>query len=146
MHTITEVWIDEARSDVQSLLHLLEDARNKLFAEEMALLSRFTIYEPPLGGKFPRATYDRIITEIQTIVISMALMVHTTKDLGGLSTQREERWLHHLARVIKSTDFNAHIITSLLSSLCCCIEWISITSVSFSTGAFSIRGETTEAQ
>jgi len=47
----------------------------------------------------------------------MALMAQITKGLGGLSTQKEERWLLHLTRVIESTDFNAHVVTSLICHL-----------------------------
>jgi Aromatic acid exporter family member 2 len=123
MHTTIEVWIHEAESGTHSPPRILDDARNRLFAEEMSLLTalwtyhNFTVYEPPVGGKFPKATYDRIVSGVQTIVISMALMVQTTRGLNELSTQTEERWLRRLANVIKSADFNAHITTSVLCHL-----------------------------
>jgi hypothetical protein len=123
MHTTIEAWIYEAESQNYSPPRMLDDARNRLFAEEMSLLtalrtySNFTVYEPPVGGKFPKATYDRIISEIQTIVISMASMVQMTRGLNELTKQTEERCLRRLASVIKSTDFNAHIATSVLCHL-----------------------------
>lgn len=123
IHTTVEVWIDEAESQTHSPPRVLDDERNRLFEEQMPLLaalrtcSNFTAYEPPGGGKFPKATCDRIISEIQNIVVSIALMVQTTRGLNELSTQTEERWLRRLANMIKSTDFNTHITTSALRHL-----------------------------
>jgi hypothetical protein len=123
MHTTIEVWIKGAQSEIQSPLFLLKEAREKLFSEEMSHItalwtfSQFTIYEPPVGGKFPKSTYDSIISEIQTIVISIALMAQIPQGLDGLPTQQGQRWLHHLSNVIESTDFNAQIVTSLLCHL-----------------------------
>lgn len=50
-------------------------------------------------------------------MISVVLMVQTTRGLDELSTRTEEKWLRRLANVIKSTDFNAHITTSVLCHL-----------------------------
>lgn len=110
---------------------LLENARNKLLMEQHSLLealrtySNFTRYEPPIGGRFPKKTYDNIISEIQTVMTSMALMTHTTRDLEGLSTQiqvsldtdEQEPWIRHLARLTKLTDFNAQTVSSVLCLL-----------------------------
>ena len=49
----------------------LEKARNKVFVKELILLaglrehSAFTVWEPSLGGKFPKEQYDTIIEEVQ---------------------------------------------------------------------------------
>jgi Aromatic acid exporter family member 2 len=123
MHTTIGIWIEGTQSDIQPLPHLLAETRRKLFSEEMTLItamrtfSQFTVYEPPIGGKFPKSTYDSIISEIQSIVISMALMAKIPEGLDVMSRQQEQRWLHHLANVIDSTDFESHNITSLLCHL-----------------------------
>ncbi|WEW58194.1 hypothetical protein PRK78_003662 [Emydomyces testavorans] len=150
MHTSIEVWINQEQGDLndpQSPARLLEKARNKLFAEEMALLAQirshieFTRYEPPIGGRFPKETYDNISSEIQTILTSMALMAHSTRNLERMAaenfqsrrfvssdrrwstnswngnTASEERWIQHLARAASAPDFHAHIITSALYHL-----------------------------
>ncbi|KAK2759958.1 hypothetical protein FQN54_002694 [Arachnomyces sp. PD_36] len=134
MHTAIEVWMDEEQGDIsdeKSPAYLLEYARNKLLTEQHALLdalrtySNFTRYEPPIGGKFPKKTYDNIISEIQTVMTSMALMAHTTRNLEGLSsqiqisleTEESEPWIRHLARLTKETDFNSQVVTSVLCHL-----------------------------
>jgi hypothetical protein len=114
MHTTIEVWIEGTQSPPS-----LAKTRKTLFSEEMTLItvmqmfSQFTVYEPPVGGKFPKSTYDSIISEIQSIVMSMALMAKIPEGLGGISSQ-QKKWLRRLTSVIESTDFNSHHITSLL--------------------------------
>lgn len=124
MHTTIEVWIDGSQIGIQSSPHLLAETRKKLFSDEMTLItamrsfSQLTLYEPPVGGKFPKSTYDNIISEIQSVVISMALMAKIPESLGNtFPEQQEQEWLRRLAAVIESTDFNSHIITSLLCHL-----------------------------
>lgn len=152
MHTSIEVWINQEQGDMnnpRSPGRLLEKARNKLLSEELALLAEirghieFTRYEPPIGGRFPKRTYESISSEIQTILTSMALMAHVTRNVETMvpddssirrsgSTQRrwsattwsgdgeyhgEERWIKHLAKAAASPDFHSRIITSVLYHL-----------------------------
>lgn len=150
MHTSIEVWINQEQGDLndpKSPGRLLERARNKLLSEELALLAEirghieFTKYEPPIGGRFPKETYDNISSEIQTILTSMALMAHVTRnvetmvpddssDRGSVNTHRrwsastwgdsangEEKWIKHLARAASSPDFHSRVITSVLYQL-----------------------------
>ncbi|EEP76334.1 predicted protein [Uncinocarpus reesii 1704] len=150
MHTSIEVWINQEQGDLddpQSPARLLENARNKLFFEELTLLAEirnhieFTKYEPPIGGRFPKEIYERISLEIQTILSSMALMAHVTRNLErmvpeelpfreSISTRRrwsastwsdsgrnEEKWIEHLARAASSQDFHSQVITSVLYHL-----------------------------
>jgi hypothetical protein len=83
----------------------------------MRMFSQHTVYELPVGGKFPKSTYDSIISEIQSIVISMALMAKIPEGLKGITGQPEGEWLRQLSSVIESTNFNSHHITSLLCHL-----------------------------
>jgi len=127
MHTTIDIWINPPKStDVtDESLTTLYEIKSKLFAEEMSLLTtlrmqnNFTIYEPPIGGKFPKITYDEIIAEIQNIVIGMALMSQATKTLEAavVSSSEQESWLDKLAEVIEATDFHSHTVTSLLCHL-----------------------------
>jgi len=124
MHTTIEVWINESQTGIHSSPHLLAETRKKLFSDEMTLitamrsLSQLTVYEPPVGGKFPKSTYDTIISDIQSVLISMALMAKIPESPGvTFSEQQEQEWLQRLAAVIESTDFNSHIVTSLLCHL-----------------------------
>ncbi|KAF3491312.1 uncharacterized protein GIQ15_00829 [Arthroderma uncinatum] len=74
-------------------VYLFGPYRTKLLAEEMALLkslrvfSDFTRYEPPIGGRFPKETYDNIISAIQTILTSMDLMALATRNLERMAGQ-----------------------------------------------------------
>ncbi|KAJ5726894.1 hypothetical protein N7493_005921 [Penicillium malachiteum] len=134
MHTTIELWLSNELGDIEdknSTAHQLRGSRHKIFKEEMMLLnglrmhSHFSTFEPPIGGKFPKQTYDNIISEIQRILTSMSLMAHTTQSLEGLAVEPEsspnedaEAWKSRLAEIaLKSTDFNSHRITSLLCHL-----------------------------
>ncbi|KAM5501380.1 hypothetical protein McanMca71_000111 [Microsporum canis] len=110
MHTSIEVWINQEQGDIndsQSPGRLLDHARTKLLAEEMALLkslrvfSDFTRYEPPIGGRFPKETYDNIISAIQAILTSM--------DLMALATRNLERMSGHCSTRSTSPTINNHI-------------------------------------
>ncbi|CAG7963992.1 unnamed protein product [Penicillium olsonii] len=133
MHTTIELWFSDelgSLADSNSPAQKLQASRRKIFKEEMLLLtslrahSHFTTYEPPIGGKFPKATYDSIVSEIQRILTSMSLMAHTTQSLEALvvesdtSPETDNQWMSRLAEIaLKSTDFNSHRITSLLCHL-----------------------------
>ncbi|PGH14270.1 hypothetical protein AJ80_06010 [Polytolypa hystricis UAMH7299] len=99
MHTTIEVWINQEQGsldDDQSPAHLLERARNQLYVEQISILARlreqseFTRYEPAIGGRFPRETYDAIAAEIRMILTSMDLMAHLTKNLENMSVDKEQ--------------------------------------------------------
>lgn len=124
MHTTIEVWIDGSEDGIPPSTRLLAEERKKLFSNEMTLitamrgLSRLTIYEPPVGGKFPRHTYDNIISEMQSVLISMSLMSKIPESLDDhLNEKQNQEWLGRLRNVIESTNFNSHVVTSLLCQL-----------------------------
>ncbi|RAH69061.1 uncharacterized protein BO66DRAFT_325161 [Aspergillus aculeatinus CBS 121060] len=137
MHTTIEVWLNgslgSVDDDVRSAAHHLDHTRHKIFKEEMILLnslrmhSHFSTFEPPIGGRFPKPTYDRIIGQIQRTLTSMALMAHTTQTLDALSidsqpgagsNSEENKWVARLASIaLQSAGFRSHQITSLLCHL-----------------------------
>lgn len=47
----------------------------------LGTLSYFSTFKPPVGGKFPRATYDAIIDQIQQILINVALIAQMAQSL-----------------------------------------------------------------
>jgi hypothetical protein len=141
MHSTIELWLSNELGHIQdksSPAHNLQSSRHKLFKEEMMLLtglrahSHFSTFEPPIGGKFPKETYDNIIAEIQRILTSMSLMAHTTQSLEALVVDSEssgqdgnedDQWMQRLAEIaLKSDDFNSHHITSLLCHLSAAIS------------------------
>ncbi|PYI11948.1 hypothetical protein BO78DRAFT_331869 [Aspergillus sclerotiicarbonarius CBS 121057] len=137
MHTIIELWLTGElgeTEDVRSASYTLERSRHKVFKEEMLLLnslrmhSHFSTFEPPIGGKFPKPTYDQIISQIQRMLTSMALMAHTTQNLDALTTSDassqdqgendDDKWVSRLASIaLQSSGFKSHKITSLLCHL-----------------------------
>ncbi|RDH38219.1 hypothetical protein BDQ94DRAFT_156886 [Aspergillus welwitschiae] len=135
MHTTIELWLTgelgTTEDDVRSASATLQRSRHKVFKEEMLLLnslrmhSHFSSFEPPIGGKFPRATYDQIIGQIQRMLTSMALMAYTTQNMDALSAITDDtnnnnnnKWISRLASIaLQSSGFKSHKITSLLCHL-----------------------------
>ncbi|KAI9758725.1 MAG: hypothetical protein M4579_002900 [Chaenotheca gracillima] len=118
----------------------LEKYRLKLFAKELVLLlslqehSAFSVWEPSVGGKFPKETYDIIIEKVRNITYYMALISQATlsfeqkpspnadtdTDFDPASTSQTPRtstWISNLARLISSVDITSQEITSTLSML-----------------------------
>ena len=133
-HTSIKIWMNEEQGNMRDPIspgRRLESAKNTLFSQAMSLVakvqasSRWTTFEPPIGGKFPTAIYNGVISDIQTLATSMALMAHTTRGHDVLLSQSDkyepsesqEKWIRHLARVSDSPVFNSHVVTSLLCHL-----------------------------
>ncbi|KAJ4691294.1 hypothetical protein HRR87_007590 [Exophiala dermatitidis] len=120
IHTTIHLWITRSPQEDPPVSRALNVAQDKLFADEMRLLAllrvhtHFTKFNPRLGGKFPASIYRSIIADIRTILISMALMVQSTRGMNGPSAQRELEWLPKLSQAIESTSFNSQTTTSLL--------------------------------
>lgn len=148
MHATVEVWLGELDSPTGNSTVAIQGGhrsheklaknRQKLFKEEMTLLnalrahSHFTNFEPPIGRKFPKQTYDALISETQRMLTAMALMAYTTQNLSSPGpdphTQhqyqsqernpRDNTWSTHLAHIAQtSPTFNSHTPTSLLCHL-----------------------------
>lgn len=125
MHATVDSWIVSAEGGHATTSRALVSARDKLFAEGMHLITalrkhcHLSKFDPPMGGRFPAATYNTITSEVQNVLISMALMTQiTTKSHNSeTSPQKEDKWRQSLAQRISSTSFNSHINTSLLCHL-----------------------------
>lgn len=136
MHSTIELWLkgqldDNPQTQFDYLMVQLQKARKAIFKQEMTLLgslralSHFSTFEPPIGGKFPKATYDALIDQIQRILISMALMAQMAqpppqtltpdRQLTNTESEKEKAWSTRLATVaLQSTEFKSHATTSLL--------------------------------
>ncbi|EAW13475.1 uncharacterized protein ACLA_055220 [Aspergillus clavatus NRRL 1] len=137
MHTTIELWLkDELGNvqDIQSASYKLTTTRHKVFKEVMMLLnalrahSHFSTFEPPIGGKFPKPVYDRIIAEIQRILTSMALMAHTTQNLDVIAVDKgaldpQDKWLQKIdqellnIKHVEDPAFSAFVALEVLRSV-----------------------------
>ncbi|KAL4807869.1 hypothetical protein BDV18DRAFT_136306 [Aspergillus unguis] len=100
-------------------------ARNRVFSKQMIMLSGLRTYsgflkwEVPIGGRFPKQQYDRIITCIENIVNYLSLLGYASDSIKNLGTDDESdsEWLHNLKRLIASARITTHEITSVLCLL-----------------------------
>lgn len=109
----------------------LEKVRHKIFGKLLLLLpslqqhADWQKWEPTIGGKFPRETYDAITLRSTNIMNYLSLMSYATqswsKDGGALypnATHASRRaWLDDLSTLVDSVGATSHQITSILSLL-----------------------------
>lgn len=88
------------------------------------------------GGKLPRSQYLPAASNMQTLANCMALITHATRKIylatsdssaesGPTSPESErsmsgavpQRWIVQLARVTESSNFDAHMVASILCQL-----------------------------
>jgi len=130
--------------------YALVKARNKVFAKQMLTLqglkmhSEFIKWEFPLGGKFPKEEYAKILEYVQNIMNYTALLGYasqafTDPDLAGkegettnnqsaspvsatsapepFPRQANAQWFDDFRRVYADAKVTSHEITSLLAML-----------------------------
>ncbi|KAL1302337.1 hypothetical protein AAFC00_002744 [Neodothiora populina] len=117
----------------------LEKMRQKVFAKSTLLLqglrthSEFTRWDVPVGGKFPKKNYDRIIDRIQDIVNFTSLMTYAsatysemhqnpkTNPASSISSEDRDtsqtQWLLDFRRIHQEAGGTSKEITTLLSLL-----------------------------
>ncbi|KAL4762085.1 uncharacterized protein BDW70DRAFT_32679 [Aspergillus foveolatus] len=141
MHAAIELWMKSelgtgsVQATHSATAQDLQKTRQRVFKEGMILLtklrtlSHFSTFEPRIGGKFPKPTYDAIIREIQRMFISMALMAQTVQSFqnpslpstrGNIRMEDKfaNKWSSRLATIaLQSADFKSHATTSLLCHL-----------------------------
>ncbi|EOA87360.1 hypothetical protein ACJQWK_10179 [Exserohilum turcicum] len=127
--------------DKNSPGYQLVKARNKVFSKHMLTLqglqihASFVKWEFPLGGKFPREEYERIIGYIENIVNYTTLLGYTSAAFTNPSLQQQSddpsspsastdqdmsakaHWFNDFRRVITSAKVTSHETTSLLAML-----------------------------
>ncbi|KNG52773.1 mfs transporter [Stemphylium lycopersici] len=130
--------------DKDSPGYQLVKARNKVFAKQMLTLqglkmhAGFVKWEFPLGGKFPREEYEKIIGYVENIVNYTALLGyssqafthpslnHQSADPNSPSSENNKdnndnqhtaQWFNDFRRVISDAKVTSHEVTSLLAML-----------------------------
>jgi hypothetical protein len=108
-------------------LHKLHKARIELFEKITAMLGRlreqsaFTVYEPSLGGKFPKQTYDELIEHMQNLFNYTALIASSSEsfetELSHDTNGRPTQWLDDFRRISALITLTSHDITSTLCLL-----------------------------
>ncbi|OKL60136.1 hypothetical protein UA08_04566 [Talaromyces atroroseus] len=149
-HTSTALWMSsglpDGIRDRESLSHRLVKIIRKIFRKEMVLLdelrnhSRFTVFEPSVGGKFPKRIYDDIIAEIQNALsIPPSPPTDYAEEASASQEQQEEKeeqdtkkerqqeerheqneepWFTQLGKIaLQTTDFKSARISSFLCHL-----------------------------
>lgn len=104
----------------------LDKSRHKLYAQCNVLLSSlraqsaFVKYDIPVGGKFPQAHYERIISLLAETLNFMALISTTSTTFDELRYDDHEsgsRWLHNLRRIVAEANLTSQAVTSILTLL-----------------------------
>ncbi|OBT64942.1 hypothetical protein VE03_05687 [Pseudogymnoascus sp. 23342-1-I1] len=114
----------------------LEKARHKIFGKLVMLLpslqqhAEWQKWEPTVGGKFPRETYEAIILRSRNILNYLSLISYATQTwsskenkggslLSSPTTDPASRraWLNDLSVLVKDVSPTSHQITSTLSLL-----------------------------
>ncbi|CZR57246.1 uncharacterized protein PAC_07136 [Phialocephala subalpina] len=109
----------------------LEKSRHKIFGKLLLLIpslkqhADWQKWEPTIGGKFPRETYEGITLRAMNIMNYLSLMSYATeswtKENGAVYTNTEPKhrreWLNDLMTLVDSIGPTSHSITSILSLL-----------------------------
>lgn len=130
MHETVKIRIRGAEGDMDlkdSPGRRLDKARQSLFSKTTMLLeglraqSSFTKFDLPIGGRFPRETYEDIITHLQSVLNSMALVSYASssfQDMHGHGEKdSESEWLRDFRKVIADAYMTSQEVTTLLSLL-----------------------------
>lgn len=141
----------DEEDDKKSPGYMLIKARNKVYAKQMLTLqglkmhSNFVNWEFPLGGKFPKDEYMKIITHVTNIINYTAMLGYAsqafthpdlnpkpqpdsadpTSPLANAEDQLNEQfplhaspqWFQDFRRVFRDANVTSHEITSLLAML-----------------------------
>ncbi|CAD6443985.1 6591b8dc-15cf-408f-bb8d-ed5171e1b646 [Sclerotinia trifoliorum] len=109
----------------------LEKARQRMFGKLLLLLpslqqhADWQRFEPTIGGKFPRETYNNITQKCSNIMGYLALMSYTTKAWSrdaDTKTDTRSKWLRDLAVIMEQIEPTSHQITSTLALLSAAIS------------------------
>ena len=106
----------------------LEKSRVKVFTKSMLLLqglrtnSAFLKYDVPIGGRFPKATYDRLIARIQDVIGFTSLISYSSQTFSEMYTSNGEgesksQWLKDFRRLTQDVDLTSRETTTLLALL-----------------------------
>ncbi|KAH7139665.1 hypothetical protein B0J13DRAFT_558318 [Dactylonectria estremocensis] len=133
MHTAVDHWIHSQQRSPELAMgpdNHLRDVLRDLYKQELLALNglrmhnHFATYEPPIGGKFPSATYTKLTAGMQRILTIMSLMAHIAQTMPAPSFQQVQDTVespdwssHHLALAWASTGFQFQSTASLFCHL-----------------------------
>ncbi|RFU35559.1 hypothetical protein B7463_g752, partial [Scytalidium lignicola] len=119
-----------SRADKHSPGRKLDKARSLLFAKELILLqgikhhNAFTAWEPSIGGKFPRATYNKLVHHTQNIMQFTTMICYVTQSFdppiahpnipGNSNTWVQD--FHELITSLQSTSRDVMTLISIIAS------------------------------
>ncbi|KAK5074585.1 hypothetical protein LTR70_010274 [Exophiala xenobiotica] len=108
----------------------LDRARTKVFGKIFLMLTKlrthanFSKFEPRTGGRFPRETYEEIITSIRNVFTYLGLIVYSssafTQAPEGQSEEEieeETQWLKDFREFAADTKVTSHELTTNLCLL-----------------------------
>lgn len=106
----------------------LEKARNKLYSKTTlsinALRSQaaFLKFDIPIGGRFPRAQYQRLINQLQSILNFMSLVSVSSQSFSDLQNDHGDqgnvlKWLSEFQKLVGQANYTSEQVTSLLALL-----------------------------
>ncbi|RDL39937.1 Uncharacterized protein BP5553_04277 [Venustampulla echinocandica] len=134
VHSTIKARIHDVEGDMElktSPGRRLEKVRFKIFGKLLMLLpslqehAEFEKWEPTIGGKFPRATYENIILRATNIMNYLSLIIYATKSLSnergsGCPTTipaNRQTWIKELSSLMRRVGPTSHSVTSVLSML-----------------------------
>ncbi|EFQ34474.1 hypothetical protein CGRA01v4_00096 [Colletotrichum graminicola] len=108
--------------------HKMEKERSRILGKLLLLLpsldshAQWQKWEPDIGGKFPRATYEDVIRRSTSIMRYLTLISYTItwkpRDLPSTpSSESDRQWLRALNQVLASIEPTQHTILSTLTLL-----------------------------
>ncbi|KAL0941993.1 uncharacterized protein CTRU02_204756 [Colletotrichum truncatum] len=108
--------------------HKMEKERRRILGKLLLLLpsldshAQWQRWEPDIGGKFPRETYDDIIKRSTSIMRYLTLIAYTVtwkpRDRPSTSSStHDKQWLHALNQILAGIEPTQHSILSTLTLL-----------------------------
>lgn len=109
----------------------LEKARNKLYSKTTLTINAlraqagFLKFDIPIGGRFPRVQYQRLINHLQSILNFMSLVSVSSQSFSDLQNDYGNgngdsnmlKWLSGFQKLVGQANYTSEQVTSLLALL-----------------------------
>lgn len=103
----------------------LEKARSKVYTKTSLSISGiraqtgFLSFDIPIGGRFPREQYQKLVAQLQTVLNFMSLISLASSTFTELREEGEKehgsKWLAEFAKIVGKAHTTSEQITTLLS-------------------------------
>lgn len=119
MHTTVNLRLRLEPND-PTLNHRLDKARNKVLLKCLRMIAKlkehstFSKFEPTFGGKFPKTTYDELVSSLQRIFNYAALIAYSSSTFMTDPDAEESGWLKDFRHFTSDLNLTSHEITSTL--------------------------------